>query len=36
MTTFTATYKTGRLSLSYGNYLHGMEVRCVRKPDAAE
>ena len=31
MTTFTSTYKEGRLSLSYGNYLHGMEVRCVRK-----
>ena len=34
MTTFTAAYKTGRLTLSYGNYLHGMEVRCVRKADA--
>jgi len=31
MTTFTDKYKEGRLSLSYGNYLHGMEVRCVRK-----
>ena len=32
MTTFTKSYPEGRLSLSYGNYLHGMEVRCVRKP----
>ena len=31
MTTFTKAYQSGRLSLSYGNYLHGMEVRCVRK-----
>ncbi len=31
MTTFTKDYRSGRLSLSYGNYLHGMEVRCVRK-----
>ncbi|MBO6168871.1 MAG: hypothetical protein J6O51_02760 [Bacteroidales bacterium] len=33
MSTFTAKYKTGRLSLSYGQYLCGMEVRCVRKAD---
>ena len=31
MTTFTDKYKEGRLSLGSGNYLHGMEVRCVRK-----
>lgn len=30
MSTFTTAYKVGRLSLGYGNYLAGMEVRCVR------
>ncbi|MBQ9462112.1 MAG: fibronectin type III domain-containing protein [Bacteroidales bacterium] len=33
MTTFTKNYMTGRLNLSYGNYLHGMEVRCIRKAE---
>ena len=32
MSTFTASYKEGRLNLGYLNYLHGAEVRCVRKP----
>lgn len=31
MSAFTATNNLGKLSLSYGNYLHGMEVRCIRK-----
>ncbi|MBR3074576.1 MAG: fibronectin type III domain-containing protein [Bacteroidales bacterium] len=33
MTTFTSTYMQGRLSLSYANYLYGVEVRCIRKAD---
>ena len=30
MSAFTAANMEGKLSLSYGNYLHGMEVRCIR------
>ncbi|MBR0030033.1 MAG: hypothetical protein IJP55_07315, partial [Bacteroidales bacterium] len=33
MSTFTKTYFNGRLSLSYGQYLSGMEVRCIRKAE---
>ena len=33
MSAFTAANNLGKLSLSYGNYLHGMEVRCIRKAD---
>lgn len=33
MTAFTAANSLGKISLSYGNYLHGMEVRCIRKAD---
>ena len=33
MSTFTAANPLGKLSLSYGNYLYGMELRCIRKAD---
>ena len=33
MSAFTAANPLGKLSLSYGNYLHGMELRCIRKAD---
>ena len=36
MSSFTATNMLGKLSLSYGNYLHGMEVRCIRKVDEVQ
>ena len=29
--TFTGSYKDGRLNVMYTNYLQGVEVRCVRK-----
>lgn len=33
MSTFTSAYKDGRLSLSYAQYLQGVEVRCIRKAE---
>ena len=35
MSTFTSAYMDGRLSLSYAQYLQGVEVRCIRQvPEA--
>ena len=31
MSTFTSAYMDGRLSLSYAQYLQGVEVRCIRQ-----
>lgn len=33
MSTFTSAYMDGRLTLSYAQYLQGVEVRCVRKAE---
>lgn len=33
MSTFTSAYPDGRLSLSYGQVLQGVEVRCIRKAE---
>lgn len=33
MSTFTSAYPDGRLSLSYAQYLQGVEVRCIRKAE---
>ena len=33
MSTFTAAYPEGKLSLSYASYVNGVEVRCIRKVD---
>ena len=30
MSTFTSTYKEGRASVSYSNYLGGYALRCIR------
>ncbi len=35
MSTFTAAYPDGRLSVSYTNLLQGVEVRCIRKAEEA-
>ena len=34
MSTFTSAYMDGRLSLSYAQYLQGVEVRCIRKQES--
>ena len=33
MSTFTSAYKDGRLTISYAQYLQGVEVRCIRKAE---
>ncbi|MBO4670483.1 MAG: hypothetical protein J5640_01380 [Bacteroidales bacterium] len=33
MSTYTSTYPDGRLTLSYAQYVQGVELRCIRKAD---